>query len=122
MIGKKTLIGFALLFDGLLGLDFLVRNYCVIDCAGRKIYFRGARPTGEQKAAMEKSLRGSGYTPVPIHPGARMIVNGKIGGRATWPDWRRIPTSPPSPMMTPCANAGGHCRNMRSSAASPIRR
>ncbi len=82
---KLTADYVALSFDGLLGIDFLARNFCIIDCAGRQIYFRGARPTRKQEAAIERSLRGSGYTPIPIHAGKRMIIKGEIRGHPT--DW-----------------------------------
>jgi hypothetical protein len=73
----------ALRYGGILGIDFLVRNFCVIDCAGRQIYFRGAKPTPEQATAIEKSFRQSGYTPIAIAPGLRMIVKASIRGLTT---------------------------------------
>jgi hypothetical protein len=72
-------------FDGLLGVDFLARNFCIIDCGGRQIFFRGAKPTHEQQIGIEKSLRDSGYTATPIQPGKRLILNGTIRGQpAGW--------------------------------------
>jgi hypothetical protein len=81
----------AIPFDGILGLDFFFRNFCIIDCAGSQIYFRGAKPTPEQEKGIEESLRRSGYTPVPFRGRARMIVQGEpidwivdTGGRYTF--------------------------------------
>jgi predicted aspartyl protease len=52
--------------DGVLGCDFLFRNYCLIDCLSRRLYVRGAAPPLEIRNALEESLRRSGYHEVDL--------------------------------------------------------
>jgi hypothetical protein len=49
-------------FQGALGLDFVFRNFCMIDCGDRRIYLRGSRPSAQQVGALQESLRRSGFT------------------------------------------------------------
>jgi hypothetical protein len=53
-------------FDGLLGCDFFVRNFCMIDCGGRRLYVRSARPSEEQSNALAQTLRQSGFGEVKL--------------------------------------------------------
>jgi len=55
-------------FQGILGLDFLFRNFCLIDCGGRRIYLRGSRPSEQQAGALQESLRRSGFAEVSMQP------------------------------------------------------
>ncbi len=51
---------------GVLGLDFMVRNFCILDVGGRHLYFRAAAPSEEEDKALQASLRNSGFTDVPL--------------------------------------------------------
>ena len=53
-------------FDVVLGCDFLVRNYAVIDCLKRRLYTRRLRPSQEGQAEFENALRQNGYRPVEL--------------------------------------------------------
>jgi predicted aspartyl protease len=64
-------------FDGVLGCDFLFRNYCLIDCFTRRLYVRGSKPSDETTSAIEATLRGSGLTSVPIHLKYGLTVEAK---------------------------------------------
>ena len=68
-------------FDGLIGLDFLLRNFCFIDCGNQQIFFRGSRPTPDQMATMAETLRGSGFAEVPIRCTSRLILAAGMGGQ-----------------------------------------
>jgi hypothetical protein len=48
-------------FAGVLGMDFLARNFCLIDCASRRLYVRAGEASKEQKAALKETLLRSGY-------------------------------------------------------------
>ena len=51
-------------FDGVLGCDFLFRNYCLIDCFTRRLYVRGSKPSDETTLALGATLQNSGFTGV----------------------------------------------------------
>ena len=53
--------------DGILGCDFLLRNFCLLDCGLRRVYFRSAPRSAEQTKAMAESLRLSGFVEVAMH-------------------------------------------------------
>ena len=53
-------------FDGVLGCDFLFRNFCLIDCSNRRLYVRGSIPSDDTTLAVEATLRASGFKSVPI--------------------------------------------------------
>jgi predicted aspartyl protease len=53
-------------FDGVLGCDFLFRNYCLIDCLNRRLYVRGSIPSDDTTLAIEATLRASGFKSVPM--------------------------------------------------------
>ena len=53
-------------FDVVLGLDFLRRNFAVIDCGNRRLHTRRAAPTGAEQAVLEDELRRSGYHAVEL--------------------------------------------------------
>jgi predicted aspartyl protease len=48
-------------FDGALGYDFYLRNYCLIDCTECRLYVRGHPPTADQSRALSESLEQSGF-------------------------------------------------------------
>ncbi len=49
--------------DAILGCDFFLRNYCVIDCGDPRLYVRSAPPSEQQTSAMKTSLLQSGFVP-----------------------------------------------------------
>lgn len=61
--------------DGILGCDFLLRNFCLIDCGLRRVYFRSAPRSAEQSKAMEESLRVSGFVEVAMRGDFGYIIN-----------------------------------------------
>jgi predicted aspartyl protease len=68
-------------FGGVLGLDFFSRNFCIIDCGAREIFFRAAKPTAEQAHAIAESLKRSGFSPVPMYRGRHLLVDVSIVGK-----------------------------------------
>ena len=68
-------------FDGMLGLDFLLRNFCIIDCGNHQIFFRGARPTPLQADAMAGSFRASGFTGIPVRCPRHLVMAAKTDGQ-----------------------------------------
>src|SRR6185369_558372 len=67
-------------FDGVLGCDFFFRNYCLIDCFNRRLYVRSSIPSEDTTQAIEKTLRGSGFSSVPIdlNHGLALAVEAKV--------------------------------------------
>jgi predicted aspartyl protease len=65
-------------FDGILGCDFLFRNFCLIDCVGRRLYVRGSKPAEDVTSAIETSFRRSGFTEVPIVMGHGLTIDAKV--------------------------------------------
>ena len=55
-------------FDGVLGLDFLLRNFSLIDCWKHRLYVRASELSGKNAAVMDQSLRLSGFSEVPLSP------------------------------------------------------
>jgi predicted aspartyl protease len=53
-------------FDVVLGCDFLIRNFAVIDCLNRRLYARRQGPSKEQQTEFENDLRQSGLLPVEL--------------------------------------------------------
>ena len=54
------------LYDAILGLDFLLRNCCLVDCKEEKLYVRGGKPSGQQVRALAETLRKSGFIEVEM--------------------------------------------------------
>jgi predicted aspartyl protease len=54
-------------FDVVLGCDFLIRNFGVVDCLNRRLYVRHVGPSEQQQAELEATLRRSGFVAVPLH-------------------------------------------------------
>jgi len=52
--------------DGVLGVDFLLRNYAILDCAGRRLYIRDRPPPPETRAVIIKSLALSRFRAVDL--------------------------------------------------------
>jgi hypothetical protein len=56
----------ALPYEGILGFDFLLRNFCLIDCANHRLYVRGDKPSEETSKALAETLHRSGFTDVNL--------------------------------------------------------
>jgi hypothetical protein len=69
------------LYDGILGCDFLIRNHCLVDCAGNRLYVRGGPASADVSSALGKSLALSGYVEVPIEDQGVLAVSGKANGQ-----------------------------------------
>jgi predicted aspartyl protease len=69
-------------FDGILGLDFLVRNFCIIDCGAARIYFRGTSPSPDQATALAKTLRRSGFADVSTDRHELMTIDVSINAQS----------------------------------------
>src|SRR5437667_2349343 len=52
--------------DGVLGCDFLLRHFCLIDCAELRLYVRSEHLSREGKVAFEASLNQSGWHGAPL--------------------------------------------------------
>jgi len=65
-------------FDGVLGPDFFFRNYCLIDCAGRRLYVRSSKPSDDATSAIATTLRRSGFTDVPMGLKYGVTVDAKV--------------------------------------------
>jgi predicted aspartyl protease len=70
-------------FSGLLGLDFLIRNFCLLECGEGRLYVRGVKPSDEQSKALAETLRRSGFVEIPFHfkPAWRLTVDAQTKGR-----------------------------------------
>jgi predicted aspartyl protease len=53
-------------FDVVLGCDFLMRNFAVIDCLNRRLYVRRAMLSEQQQEDFEETLRRNGYVAVKL--------------------------------------------------------
>lgn len=67
-------------FDGVLGLDFLLRNFCLIDCWKHRLYVRASALSGANAAVMDQSLRLSGFTEVSLSSGDMLNVSAELNG------------------------------------------
>ncbi len=67
---------------GILGCDFLLRNHCLVDCAGRKLYFRSEKRSSEQSEALAKTLEQSGFVRIPLRSESEPVVQAKLNGDA----------------------------------------
>jgi predicted aspartyl protease len=70
--------------DCLVGCDFLLRHHCLLDCAGLKLYVRADKPSTDIRAALESSLRQSGYHETILIPtrGLVELCPAKVNGVA----------------------------------------
>ncbi len=69
-------------FDGVLGYDFLLRNFCLIDCWKRRLYFREQKLSDEQSRALEESLRLSGFTEIAMKSKHWLNVEAQVNGES----------------------------------------
>jgi predicted aspartyl protease len=65
-------------FDAALGRDFFLRNHCLIDCPGHRLYFRAQRPTADQAKALAETLEGSGFVGVKMTNGRVLSVEAQV--------------------------------------------
>ena len=67
-------------FDGILGLDFFFRNFCLMDCGSRRLFVRATKRSGQESAALEETLRRSGFIEVPTQWRNGLTVEAEING------------------------------------------
>ncbi len=53
-------------YNLVLGWDFLVRNFALIDCNRATLYFRGAEAPASLQTTIRESLRQSGFSEIPL--------------------------------------------------------
>lgn len=53
-------------FDLVLGCDFLIRNFCVVDSRNRRLYGRHGAPTAGEQEEFEEALRRGGFLAVQL--------------------------------------------------------
>ncbi len=53
-------------WDGVLGCDFLCRNYCLLDCCHLNLFVRGGKLPANFKQILEQSLERSGYRKIAL--------------------------------------------------------
>ncbi len=68
-------------FGGLLGMDFIYRNCCLVDCGDQKLYLRGSRLSPAQLDSLKQTFAGTGFAAVPLRRGRRLQVNSKVNGQ-----------------------------------------
>ncbi|MEY2427144.1 MAG: Aspartyl protease [Verrucomicrobiota bacterium] len=70
-------------FSGVLGPDFFIRNFCLLDCAEERLYVRGVKPSDEESKVLAESLRRSGFVEVPFQfePSLHLIVRAQAQGQ-----------------------------------------
>jgi hypothetical protein len=69
-------------FDAVLGCDFLLRNFCLIDCYKRRLYVPGAKPSDEEAKALQETLRLSGFSEIPIASHYLLTIDATINERS----------------------------------------
>ncbi len=52
--------------DGVLGCDFLLRHFCLVDCLDLRVYMRSERLSREEQAGLERTLNQSGLHGAPL--------------------------------------------------------
>lgn len=67
-------------YKGVLGFDFLLRNFALLDCAGRKLYVRAEKPTDQLSNALTETLQRSGFTNVALRGEAYFTVTALVNG------------------------------------------
>ncbi len=65
-------------FDGVLGFDFYLRNSCLIDCWGHRLYLRGSAPTADQSKALAETLQRSGFVGVPMKTDRGFTIEARV--------------------------------------------
>lgn len=78
LVQKLEMESYHVRFDAILGIDFCVRNFCLLDCGGRRLYVRGAKRPIEVSKALEDSLHLSGFVAVPMQVNTGLVVSCEI--------------------------------------------
>ena len=73
----------ALTFDGVLGLDFLLRNFCLIDCWKHRLYVRAEKLSPQYGDALDQSLRMAGFSEVLLERKGLLSVSARINEHPT---------------------------------------
>jgi hypothetical protein len=68
-------------FEGMLGLDFLYRNYCLLDCAAHRLYVRPEKPSADVSRALEETLLRSGFTNVTLRHDSFLALDARVNGQ-----------------------------------------
>ena len=68
---------------GILGMDFLLRHHCLLDCSDLRLYVRPDKLEGTRKQALAASLTKSGYCVARLHPtrGLVLVCDARINDR-----------------------------------------
>jgi len=69
-------------YAGVLECDFLMRNHCLLDCGGRRLYVRGSKPSETVLNAVAGSLRLSGLAEVPMSVEPHLQIDTQIKGHS----------------------------------------
>lgn len=120
-------------FDLVLGCDFFIRNFAIIDCERRRLYTRRVAPSTMAHAELEAALRGDGYQPVelkrtdPLGITCLVRVNGEVlemlvDTAAVWSclDARQIERFKLKPQPTPRRLLGVGTTGTRSFAVAKV--
>jgi hypothetical protein len=59
--------------DGILGCDFLLRHFCLIDCSGLRLFMRSERPREEDRASLERLLNQGSMHCAPLHQTSALV-------------------------------------------------
>ncbi len=68
-------------FEGMLGLDFLYRNFCLLDCASERLYVRGEKPSAAVSEALAETLSRSGFTNVTLRGHFSLALDARVNGQ-----------------------------------------
>ncbi len=88
----NTHVRSALNVDGVLGDDFFLRHFCLLDCTDMRLYARGGPLPAEARDALEQSLRQSGYHSARLDP-SRAPRPPSLENDTSLPDLSRTPAS-----------------------------
>jgi predicted aspartyl protease len=67
-------------FQGVLGFDFLSRNFALIDCAQHRLYIRAEEPSIDVSKALAETLSRSGFTNVPVTGAVCFLLPAHVNG------------------------------------------
>jgi len=67
--------------DGVLGMDFLLRNHCLVDCGNGRLYFRGEELATDESSELDEHLRKLGYMEVPMRWDFGYVIETRINNQ-----------------------------------------
>lgn len=70
-------------YEGVLGLDFLMRNFCLIDCWKHRLYVRATELSSAHAEGMEQSLRQAGFSEVNLIQHGPLNLEARINDHPT---------------------------------------